>query len=202
MTFQEALDELQSLDPNNVGAWPSFAYIGACLILIAVITVGGYYYLVIPNLEALDREQRTETTLRQEFATKQAKAANLTAYRNQLAEMEQSFGSMLRQLPSKTEVANLLNDISQTRVASGLEEQLFQPSAEIPRDFYAILPNKIVVKGDYHEIADFVSRVAALPRIVTVKNVKISGKDGKSDLTMEATINTYRYLDADEAAGQ
>ena len=109
--------------------------------------------------------------------------------------MERSFGSMLRQLPSKTEVANLLNDISQARVASGLEETLFQPQAEQPRDFYAILPNKIEVTGTYHEIADFVSRVAALPRIVTVNDVKISAIKGKTeDLKMDAMVNTYRYI--------
>ncbi len=201
MNLQEALDELQNLDPNNVGAWPTFAYAGACILLIGVIVVGGFYYKVEPLQLDLERVQRQETELRAEFEKKQLKAANLQAYRDQLAEMERSFGSMLRQLPSKTEVANLLNDISQTRVASGLEEQLFQPQGEIPRDFYAVLPNKITVTGDYHEMAEFVSRVAALPRIVTVSDVHIRvGKD--SDLTMDATINTYRYLDADEGGVQ
>lgn len=199
MNVQQALDELQSLDPNNVGAWPNFAYIGACLLLFIVVVAGSYYFVVTDNLATLEREQRTEVTLKKEFETKQAKAANLEAYREQLAEMERSFGSMLRQLPSKSEVANLLNDISQTRVAAGLEETLFRPEPEQPRDFYAILPNKIVVSGSYHEIADFVSRVAALPRIVTVDNVMLTAKAGKSDLTMEATINTYRYLSDEEA---
>ena len=198
MNFREALDELQSLDPNNVGAWPAFVYIGACIILATVIIVGSYYYVVIPNLDLLERERRTEVTLKQDFEKKQKRAANLDAYRAQLEEMERSFGSMLRQLPSKSEVANLLNDISQTRVAAGLEEQLFRPENERPRDFYAILPNRIVVTGSYHEIAEFVSRVAALPRIVTVNDVKLSAEGNSSDLRMEAIISTYRYLDESE----
>ena len=135
MNLQDALDELQSLDPNNIGAWPTFAYVGACIIVLAVIVVGGFYYKVDPMTLDLERVQRQEKELRAEFEKKQIKAANLDAYREQLAEMEKSFGSMLRQLPSKTEVANLLNDISQARVASALEEQLFQPQGEQPRDF-------------------------------------------------------------------
>lgn len=198
MNAQQVLDELQSLDPNNIGAWPTFAYAGACVLLFLVITIGSYYYVVTPNLETLELEQRKEVGLKKEFEEKQAKAANLEAYRQQLAEMERSFGSMLRQLPSKSEVANLLNDISQTRVAAGLEETLFKPAAEQPRDFYAVLPNKIVVSGTYHEMADFVSRVSALPRIVTVNNVQIEAKPNSSDLTMQATINTYRYLSDEE----
>ena len=198
MTLQQALDELQSLDPSNIGSWPNFAYIGACILTLVMVSVGGYYYFVTPNLEELDRQQRVEITLKKEFEEKQSKAANLDAYRDQLAEMQRSFGSMVRQLPSKSEVANLLNDISQTRIASGLEETLFKPSGEQPKDFYAILPNRIVVSGSYHEIADFVSRISALPRIVTVNDVKLTAIAGKSDLTMEATINTYRYLSEDE----
>lgn len=200
MNLQQAWDEVQSLDPNNVGAWPNFAYVGSCIILFLALAIGGYYYLVTPNLELLAREQRSEVELRKDFEKKQAKAASLDAYREQLAEMERSFGSMLRQLPSKSEVANLLNDISQTRVAAGLEESLFKPDPEQPRDFYAILPNKITVVGNYHEIADFVSRVSALPRIVTVNNVKLTAKEKSTDLTMEATVNTYRYLSDEETA--
>ncbi len=199
MNLQDALDELQSLDVNNVGAWPTFAYIGACILLLALITIGGYYYQVDPKKLDLQRVQREENSLRQEFEKKQVKAANLDKFRDQLAEMEKSFGSMLRQLPSKSEVANLLNDISQTRVAAGLEEQLFKPEGEQPRDFYVILPNKITVTGNYHEMADFVSRVAALPRIVTISDVHIKTEaDNKKNLVMNATVNTYRYLDADE----
>lgn len=198
MNAQEVLDELQSLDVNNVGAWPTFVYASACILLLVLITVAGYYYQVEPKKLDLQRVERKEVTLRKEFETKQRKAANLPLYREQLAEMERSFGSMLRQLPSKSEVANLLNDISQTRVASGLEEQLFKPKGEQPRDFYAVLPNAITVTGDYHELADFVSRVATLPRIVTISDVHIKKTAKSSVLTMNATVNTYRYLESDE----
>lgn len=198
MSPQEALDELQALDINNVGAWPTFVYVGACLLVLALITIGGYYYTVTPKLEQLAKVEREERDLRRDFEQKQRKVANLDAYRAQLEEMQRSFGSMLRQLPSKAEVANLLNDISQTRVAAGLEELLFQPQSEQQRDFYAELPNTIVVTGSYHEMADFVSRVSSLPRIVTISNVTISAQSESSDLRMDATVNTYRYLDESE----
>lgn len=200
MNAQQILDELQSLDPNNVGAWPTYTYIGACVLLFLSITIGAYYYVITPNLETLALKEAEEVNLKKEFEKKQAKAANLDAYREQLAEMEKSFGSMLRQLPSKSEVANLLNDISQTRVAAGLEETLFKPQGEQARDFYAVLPNQIIVNGTYHEMADFVSRISALPRIVTVNNVKLTAQEDKTDLTMEAVINTYRYLSDEETA--
>lgn len=201
MTPQEILDELQSLDGNNIGAWPTFVYVSACVLVFLVITIGGYFYSVTPKIEQLESIARDEIALRQDFENKQRKVANLEAYREQLAQMRSSFGSMLRQLPSKTEVANLLNDISQTRVASGLEEQLFQPQGEQRRDFYAVLPNIIIVTGSYHEMADFVSRVSSLPRIVTISNVALRAQDKSTDLQMTATVNTYRYLDANETGG-
>jgi type IV pilus assembly protein PilO len=136
------------------------------------------------------------------FETKAKQAVNLEAYEKQLEEMRESFGAMLRQLPNKTEVADLLVDVSQTGLASGLEFRLFQPRAEIPREFYAELPISIQVIGNYHEFGEFISGVAALPRIVTAHDVSIvkSGKDGNSLLKMVLTAKTYRYLDEEEAA--
>ncbi len=161
----------------------------------------GWYFL---NTEAqylqLEQAEKVEQDLRQDFEIKQAKAANLEAYRAQLAEMQESFGAMLRQLPNKTEVADLLVDVSQTGLAAGLEFELFQPQGEVPKDFYAELPIKIKVVGDYHEFGEFVSGLAALPRIVTIHNVQISPRKGRSgSLLLEATARTYRYLD--EAGG-
>lgn len=207
---QDIFEELQSLDPQNPGAWPLYARIGAIVILAAAIVTASWFFLVKPQLEQLKIEQATEAKLRTEFETKQRKVANLDAYKDQLAEMERSFGSMLRQLPSKTEVANLLNDISQTRVASSLEEELFRPAGEVPKDFYAELPNQIVVIGSYHEMGEFVSGIAALPRIVTIENVDIkpadAGRRGASitsgNLRMQAIAKTYRYLDDEEIAEQ
>ncbi|MCB1789860.1 MAG: type 4a pilus biogenesis protein PilO, partial [Gammaproteobacteria bacterium] len=131
---------------------------------------------------------------------KQAKAANLDAYRAQLAEMQESFGAMLRQLPNRTEVADLLVDVSQTGLAAGLEFELFQPQGEVPKDFYAELPIKIRVVGKYHEFGEFVSGLAALPRIVTIHDVEVRPQSANSPtLVLEATARTYRYLD--EAGG-
>ncbi len=143
------------------------------------------------------RVKAEEQQLRLTFENKQRKAANYDAYKAQLAQIEQSFGTMLRQLPGETEIPSLIVDISQTGLASGLQEKLFQPQPEIPRDFYAEKPIKIRLSGGYHEIANFVSGVAALPRIVTLHDINITpeGKDVFDSLSLEVTAQTYRYLD-------
>lgn len=213
MNFQQVLTDLQSLDTQNPGAWPLYVRVAASLLAGLLILGGGAYYLVFPEYDNLARVEAEEQALRSEFQTKQQKVASLDAYKEQLQEMERSFGAMLKQLPSKTEVANLLNDISQTRVASSLEEELFQPQGEVPKDFYAEIPNKIVVLGTFHEMGTFASGVAALPRIVTVDDVEIKpsaplrgGKDapasGAVTLRMQALAKTYRYLDDAEIAEQ
>ncbi len=203
MKPQEILQELQTLDVQNPGAWPQWVRISTAVLLTAAVIGAGIWFGVKPIHEEIGREKTQEQSLREEFERKQKKVAALDAYRAQLAEMEKSFGAMLRQLPSKAEVANLLNDISQTRVASGLEEELFQPQGEAPKEFYAAIPNKIIVLGDYHEMGAFVSGVAALPRIVTIEDIDIKPVGGKSasnstKLRMSATAQTYRYLDDDE----
>ncbi|MES1942699.1 pilus assembly protein, PilO [Salinisphaera sp. PC39] len=199
MTLNEFIDELRSLDQNNIGSWPRWAYAGAIAIVCLAIVGAGTWYLVLPKKDDLARVQRQERELRSEFETKQKKVANLDAYKAQLAEMEKRFGELLRQLPSQTEVPKLLNDISQTRLASGLEENLFKPRPEIRRDFYAVLPNDLEVTGTYHELGTFVSGVAALPRIVTLEEVSIQPIKGEgSELRMSVVANTYRYLDGGE----
>jgi len=144
---------------------------------------------------------KTEQDLRVTLETKQQKAANLQAYRDQLAEMQETFGAMLKQLPNRTEVAALLVDVSQTGLANGLEFELFQPESEIPRDFYAELPIRIRVRGQYHDFGRFVSGLAALSRIVTIHNVQISSSGGQGaavePLSLQATVKTYRYMEED-----
>lgn len=202
MNLQDALQELQTLDAENPGAWPTWVRIASVILLAIGVIAGGLWFLVKPEVENLDRIVAEEQTLRSEFERKQRKVAALDAYKEQLQEMERSFGAMLRQLPSKAEVPNLLNDIAQTRVASSLEEELFQPQGTVPKEFYAELPNKIVVTGSYHELGAFVSAVAALPRIVTVDDVELSPVAGPArDLKMNAVIKTYRYLDETEQGG-
>ncbi len=205
MTPQQIIDDLNSLDGNNVGSWPLYVYVSLCVIIFGFVVGITFTQSIEPKLMELEQLEKKEISLREEFESKQRKVANLAAYEAQLEEMERSFGAMLRQLPSKTEVANLLNDISQTRVASGLEEELFQPQQEVRKEFYAEIPNKITVTGTYHEIAMFVSRVSALPRIVTIDNVNLTpltsaadrrrGADEEVLLKMQAVAKTYRYLD-------
>ena len=205
MNFQQILSELQSLDAKNPGAWPLWARVSAVVLLALLIVIGGSVLFIKPQLDDLDQEQAKEQSLRDEFVKKQEKVAALDAYKAQLEEMRKSFGSMLRQLPSKTEVASLLNDISQTRVASSLEEELFKPQPEVPKDFYAEIPNQITVLGSYHEMGAFVSGIAALPRIVTIDDVEIKlvgTKASPNELRMQAYAKTYRYLDDDEVAAQ
>ena len=176
------------------------------LVLLVCIVWGiGWYYLDAEDLLLqLERVEKKELDLRQSFEDKQAKAANLEKYKQQLAEMRESFGSMLRQLPNKTEVAELLVDVSQTGLAAGLEFELFKPTGEVPKEFYAELPIQLKVNGSYHEFGEFISGLAALPRIVTIHDIKITPTKGmKGDnklLKLEATAKTYRYLD--EGGGQ
>ena len=191
------LDELNELDYQDMGNWPLLAKAIAIALLCIVILFAGYWFDTKDQQAEIERLEKKERTLKQDFKNNARKAANLELYKQQMVDMNQSFGAMLKQLPSKTEVAELLVDISQTGLASGLEFELFQPTAEVPLEFYAELPIKLRVTGQYHEFGSFVSGVAALPRIVTLHNFTMKpAKDGK--LIMEATAKTYRYLDEDE----
>ena len=192
------IEELRMLDVNDVGRWPFVFRAGVIgIVFAAVIGLGIFWTIVENKAPQLTRAQDDEATFRITFMNKQRKAANYDAYKAQLAQMRQSFGTMLRQLPGKTEIPSLIVDISQTGLAAGLQEKLFQPQSEIPKDFYAEKPIKIRLSGGYHEIANFVSGIAALPRIVTLHNINITpeDKDVYDKLTMEVTAQTYRYLD-------
>ncbi len=196
------LEELQSLDMNDIGRWP-FVFRAAAVAIVAVVaTAAGIYLFVIEEkMPVLERAEAEEQELRTVFEARQRKAANFDAYVEQLAEIERSFGTMLQQLPGKTEIPNLLVDISQTGLAAGLEEKLFQPMAENRQEFYAEKPIKIKLDGSYHELGNFVSDIAALPRIVTLHDIQIgpAANDGSFDeLTLNVTAKTYRYLEDDE----
>jgi len=195
------VEELQSLDINDVGRWP-FAFRAAviALVFVAVSTLGIWFTIIKDKAPLLERAQQEEQELRIAFENKQRKAANYDAYRAQLSQIEQSFGTMLRQLPGKTEIPSLIVDISQTGLAAGLQEKLFRPEAEIPRDFYAEKPIRIRLSGGFHEIANFVSGIAALPRIVTLHNIDITRENNDSfdQLSLEVTAQTYRYLEEAE----
>ena len=192
------INEIKELDPKDVGRWPVLFRVLAVFLLFLVLTAVFVYLFPVSNqLPDLRTAEKTEETLMQSFEDKQRKAANLEAYKVQLRDMEQSFGTMLRQLPGKTEVPNLLVDISQVGLAAGLQEKLFQPGAEIRRDFYAELPIAIKLTGSYHQFGSFLSGIAALPRIVTLHDITIApeSKDGSPDqLVLQVTAKTYRYL--------
>lgn len=197
------MQDLNELDFNNIGGWPAPVKAVLILLMCAAVLGGWYYFNTKDQLMSLESIEKKETELKLEFEHKQAKAANLDRYKKQLEEMRQSFGAMLRQLPNKTEVADLLVDVSQTGLAAGLEFELFDPQVEVPKDFYAELPINIKVRGTYHEFGDFISGIAALPRIVTIHNVTVypqsKGKNdnslGENPLVMEAVAKTYRYLE-------
>ncbi|HEX5420884.1 MAG TPA: type 4a pilus biogenesis protein PilO [Gammaproteobacteria bacterium] len=194
------IEELQSLDTNDPGRWPlPFRVAAVVITFVAVIAFGVYMFVIKSDMPILARAQKQESDLRATFEQKQHKAANYNAYKAQLAEIQRSFGTMLRQLPGKTEVPSLLVDISQTGLGAGLKQKLFQPMGEIQKEFYAELPIKIRFTGTYHELGTFVSGVAALPRIVTLHDISIqpAGKSTDGELTLDVTAKTYRYLDED-----
>ena len=198
------LEELQSLDTSDPGRWPFlFRAVSVLIVFVAVAAFGVYMFVIKSEMPVLQRAELEERELRATFEERQKKTANFDAYRSQLAEIERSFGAMLRQLPGRTEVPNLLVDISQTGLGAGLEEKLFQPMGEIRRDFYAELPIKIRLTGSYHELGNFVSGIAALPRIVTLHDIGIKPltPDDYDELTLDVTAKTYRYLDEDPTEG-
>ncbi len=198
------LEELRVLDKRDIGRWPAVFRWGLIGVIFLVVALFAAYYFVWQNQRPeLLRAQQEEQELRQTFEQKQRKAANFEAYKEQLKDMERSFGAMLRQLPGKTEVPSLLVDISQTGLAAGLQEKLFQPAGEVRRDFYAELPIKIRLTGSYHQLGNFVSGIAALPRIVTLHDIEIKpeSKDSLDQLVLDVTAKTYRYLEEDEDKG-
>ena len=213
MALKDTIEELQRVDQEDfkrIGTAP--VALRALLVLVAcAATVGAvYHFMVKPQFAELARAEREEIQLRKKFDIEQSKAANRSAYVEQLAEMKKTFNVMLRQLPNRTDIESLLVDLSQTSVASGLEVQFFKPETEIPREFYAEYPIKVSVTGQYHQFGQFVSGLAALPRIVTLDDIEISqvrrgagrggaaADEGAGRLKMDLVATTYRYLDEEE----
>lgn len=197
------LSDLDIDDLKKIGTAPLPVKAAIIVALCIGLAVAGYFLITTKQKAELDKVIAEEQQLRSVFSTKQAKAANLEAYKQQLDEMRTSFGTLLRQLPNETEIETLLTDISQTGISSGLEIDYFKPEGLRPKEFYSEYPIKLKVTGRYHEFAEFISGVAALPRIVTVQDIAIQPADPKGGvkLTMELTAITYQYLDesAEEA---
>ncbi len=197
-------NDLRNLDFKNPGGWPLSARVIAYVAVFIAVVFIGYYFWLSNDKQQLDQAQQQETVLKQQFEQKAAEAANLNIYKAQLEQMRRSFGTMLRQLPGRTEIPSLLQDISQTAQIDGLKQNLFKPENEIKKDFYAEKPIQIQVEGTYPQFGKFVSDVAALPRIVTVHDISIKpqGNDTTgTKLVMILTAKTYRYLENSEQIG-
>lgn len=202
MSLASSLENLRSvdlseLDMNNLGSWPAAVKVIAGILLMAVVLGGGYYFYLSDMQASLEQQKAQEETLKQQFSTKAFQAANLEAYKEQMVEMEASFGALLRQLPSDTEVPGLLEDITRTGLGSGLEFEEIKLQPEVIQQFYIELPIQIKVVGSYHDLATFVSGVSSLPRIVTLHDfeIKPDSKEPSSRLRMSILAKTYRYND-------
>ena len=200
MSFAEQMESLKNfdvndLDFNNAGSWPAPIKAIVLLLVFASILGGGYWFMIKDQYMSLDRVEAEEATLKQQYEAKAFKVANLDAYREQMVEMEESFGALLKQLPADTEVPGLLEDITNTGIGTGLSINSIALKPEVSREFYVELPIDISVQGTYHDMASFVSGVAALPRIVTLHdfNIKPSGKADPGELVMAISAKTYRY---------
>lgn len=190
-------DDINNLSFKNIGVWPVPVKIGSMLILFALLLLGGYWFLWKDQIDVLDQSQQQEKKLRAEFLDKKQQAVNLDVYRQQVVEIEQAFGALLRQLPNKSEMDALLTDINQAGLGRGLEFELFKPGQEVVKDFYVQLPITIKVTGSYHDLGRFASDTAQLPRIVTLNNIGIT-QSPTGNLVMDAVALTYRYLDEEE----
>ncbi|WP_296216784.1 type 4a pilus biogenesis protein PilO [Pseudomonas sp. UBA2684] len=202
MSLSESLDSLRKidindLDLNNLGSWPAAVKVVAGFLVLVLVLALGYNFHLKELQAQLDQQRSEESTLKEQFATKAFQAANLEAYKEQMKEMEVSFGALLRQLPSDTEVPGLLEDITRTGLGSGLEFEEIKLLPEVAQQFYIELPIEIKVVGAYHDLATFVSGVASLPRIVTLHDFELlpTSKDSTSKLSMSILAKTYRYND-------
>ena len=196
------LDDLRRLDPKNIGSWPLGPKLGTLIILLAVIIFVSYWFDWQHQMEELDAHRSKEAQLRQTFLEKKRQAINLDAYRKQLDDIEKSFGALLKQLPSKSEMDALLTDINQAGLGRGLQFELFKPAAaESTSEFYAELPIQLKISGGYHDFGAFATDISKLSRIVTLNDIALAaGKDGS--ITMDSVAKTYRYLDEEEVAAQ
>ncbi len=196
------IDELQSLDTSNPGGWPSWIKLGSVILLMVVIGIAGYMFKIKDQIVDLDTYEATELTKKTQYRVKQKKALQLPAYKAQLEEMKIILNSMLRQLPSKNQMSDIIVDVSQTALASGISNELFEPGTEVLKEFYAEKPISLRMVGKYHNFGEFVSGVASLPRVVILTMHDISlkplGKDLSGVLLLEGTAKTYRYLDESE----
>lgn len=197
------LDDINNIDWENMGSWPVLGKVVFCVLLFALVLTGGYFYIISDEIDVLKNAQEKEVALKKEFETKAFRVSNLDAYKAQLEEMEETFGSLLKQLPRDTEVPGLIDDISAAALGAGLSLNVMNPQAMVKTEFYSELPIRIEVVGGYHEMGAFVSAVAALPRIVTLHDFTVVQTNNENkDLKMNILAKTYQYSSDIEAAAK
>jgi len=200
--FQQVLDDFRHMNPNDPGSWHLIPKVSVLAGLFLVILVAGWWFVWNDQLTELDNKQREEETLKQQFLDKKRQAVNLELYTQQLADIDRSFGALLKQLPNKSEIEALLIEVNQAGLGRGLQFELFRPAQEQIKDFYAELPIAVKINGTYHDFGAFAADIAKLPRIVTLNNISIAPLKDGGVLTMDATTKTFRYLDEEEIAKQ
>jgi len=200
--FQQVLEDFRHMNPHDPGAWHRIPKVTVLAGLFLAILVAGWWFVWSDQLAELDNKQREEETLKQQFLDKKRQAVNLELYTQQLADIDRSFGALLKQLPNKSEIEALLIEVNQAGLGRGLQFELFRPAQEQIKDFYAELPIAVKINGTYHDFGAFAADIAKLPRIVTLNNISISPLKDGGVLTMDATTKTFRYLDEEEIAKQ
>lgn len=202
--FRSLIDDFRNLSPNDVGAWPVLPRATALFVLFVAILAAGWWFIWSDQVHVLDERRQDEVRLRDEFISKKTQAINLELYKQQLNEIDRSFGALLKQLPNKAEVESLLIEINQSGMGRGLQFELFKPGQEVQKDFYAELPVTVKLTGNYHDLGAFAGDIGRLSRIVTLNNISIApnqqAKDGS--LVMDAVTKTFRYLDDEELAAK
>ena len=202
LDFQSVAEDFRRLNPNDPGAWPPIPKITILVALFALLTGAGWWFVWQDQLDQLESKQRQEIQLKEEYLNKKRQAVNLDLYVQQLAEIDRSFGALLKQLPNKSEVDALLVEINQAGMGRGLQFELLKPGQELVKDFYAELPVSVRLTGSYHDLGAFAGDIGRLSRIVTLNNLKITAQPKESSLVMDAVTKTFRYLDEEEVAKQ
>ncbi len=200
--FRSIADDFRLMNPNDPGSWPLIPKITVLIGLFAAILLAGWWFVWNDQLTELETKQREEGTLKQQYLDKKRQAVNLDLYIQQLAEIDRSFGALLKQLPDKSEIEALLIEVNQAGLGRGLQFELFKPGQEQIKDFYAELPITVKINGGYHDFGAFAADIAKLPRIVTLNNISIAPVKDGGVLSLDATTKTFRYLDEEEIAKQ
>lgn len=204
LDFSSIANDFRNLNPRDAGAWPLLPRITVLLLLFALILLAGWWFFWSDQLATLEARQMDEQKLREEYVAKKTQAVNLDLYKQQLAEIDRSFGALLKQLPNKAEVESLLIEVNQSGMGRGLQFELFKPGAEVVKDFYAELPINVRLTGSYHDFGAFAGDIGRLSRIVTLNNMSITANPAAKDgsLAMDAITKTFRYLDEEELAAK